>query len=59
VFTIHANMIARGREYATRAEAVEAVGVAEWAMSQENLDIVRRAVDAFVRRDLDPAFSGQ
>lgn len=28
VFTVHANMIVRAREYATRAEALEAVGLA-------------------------------
>jgi ketosteroid isomerase-like protein len=27
VFTVHANMIVRAREYATRAEALEAVGL--------------------------------
>ena len=29
VFTVHANMIVRAREYATRAEALKAVGLSE------------------------------
>jgi len=39
--------ILRMREYLERAEALEAAGLQEQAMSQENVEIVGRVVDAF------------
>src|SRR5207237_6066955 len=40
----------------TRTEALEAAGLSEQAMSQENVEIVRRIYDAVARRDIVTPF---
>jgi ketosteroid isomerase-like protein len=56
VCTIRNRRLVTVREYRTREEALEAVELSEQAMSQENVEIVRAAIDAFNRGDLDAMF---
>jgi ketosteroid isomerase-like protein len=53
VYTLRDGKIVRGREYIDRNQALEAVGLREGAMSQRNVDVVRKAVDALSRQDAD------
>ena len=43
-FTVRDGAVVRWKVYADRSEALEAVGLSEQAMSQENVEIVRRLV---------------
>jgi len=49
VFTLRNGRIARGREYLTRDEALEA---AAWPTTQENVETLRRGYRAFTRGDM-------
>ena len=49
VFTLRNGKIARGREYLTREQALEA---AAWPTTQENMETLRRGYRAFTRGDL-------
>ena len=51
VFTVRDGLIVRIEEYTTRADALEAAGLKEYAMSQENAELHARAIEAFNRRD--------
>jgi ketosteroid isomerase-like protein len=57
IFTLRDGLIARVAEVSTRAEAVEAVGLAEWAMSQKNVEIVRSLQEAFVGAEPERALA--
>jgi ketosteroid isomerase-like protein len=52
VWTFRDGRIARMEMYADRAEALEAAGLSEQAMSGQNVELVRHAVQAFNQRDL-------
>ena len=39
--------------YMSQPEALEAVGLSEYAMSQENVEVVRAAITAFQARDVE------
>jgi ketosteroid isomerase-like protein len=43
--------------YWDRERALSDLGLTEWAMSQENVEVVRAAISAFCRRDLDEMVS--
>ena len=59
VFTLHDGRISRWElGYTERREALQAAGLREQAMSQENVEIVRRGVDAYNRGDLDRVLEG-
>jgi ketosteroid isomerase-like protein len=45
VFRVEDGRICHARVYLDRAEALEAAGLKEWAMSQENVEIMRRMLD--------------
>jgi ketosteroid isomerase-like protein len=47
VYTLRDGKITRADEYADRAEALEAAGLQESAMSQENVEVVHRYYDAW------------
>jgi hypothetical protein len=49
VYTVRDGKIARVEPYADRAEALNAVGLSESAMSQENVELARRGFEAFAR----------
>ena len=51
VFTFHDGKVTRCRGYATKGEALEAAGLAGWAMSQENVEVVRRVYEEWSRGD--------
>jgi ketosteroid isomerase-like protein len=53
VFTLRNGKVTRWRGYPDHESALEAAGVREDAMSQENVEQQYRAADAFSRRDLD------
>ena len=57
VFTVESERITRLRMFQERADALEAAGLSEYAMSQENVRTVRDAFVAYNRGDLD-AFLG-
>jgi ketosteroid isomerase-like protein len=52
MITLRDGKIVRARWFSTRQEALEAAGLEEKAMSRENVEIVRRAIEAR-NRDLD------
>jgi ketosteroid isomerase-like protein len=43
------------KEYPSRAEALEAAGIKEWAMSQENVELVKRFEESWAASDLQTA----
>jgi len=45
--------ITRIEQHPTRKQALEAAGLSEWAMSQENVEVLRRSIEAFNRGDPD------
>jgi hypothetical protein len=47
----------RVRTYFDHAEALEAVGLREQALSEDNVEVVRRAVEAFNARDVERGLS--
>ena len=47
--------VTRLEVHKTKADAIEAAGLSEQVMSQENVEIVRRGLDAWNRRDWDEA----
>ena len=53
VSTIREGKIVEVREYATKQEALKAVGLEEQAMSQENVELIERAVAAINARDIE------
>src|SRR5215204_3540010 len=53
VFWFREGMIVRLQGFATKAEALEAVGLREEAMSQEKVETVRATLDAYNRGDVD------
>jgi ketosteroid isomerase-like protein len=53
IWTVRDRKIARFEVYADRAQALKAVGPEEQAMSQENVETVRRAIAAINARDID------
>jgi ketosteroid isomerase-like protein len=53
VFTARQGRIFGVELFWDHSEAPKAIGLSDWAMSQENVEIVRRTTDAFNRRDLD------
>jgi ketosteroid isomerase-like protein len=52
VYTVEEGVIIRADFYATPERALEAAGLGEQAISQENVALVRRNVEAWNRRDL-------
>ena len=59
-FTIRDGMVVRTCLYQDKKEALEAVGLEDWAVSQENVELLRRAVEHFmqtVSADVQPALS--
>ncbi len=56
LYSIRDARLVKVREYATRAEAIEAAGFEESAMSRENVELVRGLLEAFRRRDHERAF---
>ena len=57
VYTISDGLIVSAVGYPTPEEALEAAGLSESAMSQENVEIVRRMLEAFNRGDVDAVFA--
>ena len=53
VYFVRNGKIARADYYANQAEALEAVGLQEYAMSRRNIAVTHQTFDAFIRRDLD------
>ena len=58
VFRVENGQITRLRLFQERDEALEAAGLREWAMSQENVENTRRGIDAWNRGDLDEWLAG-
>jgi ketosteroid isomerase-like protein len=62
ILTFREGKLARWGDYVERADALEAVGLSEQAVSQENVEIVRRSIEAFQHDEeawlstADPAF---
>jgi uncharacterized protein len=53
VWTVRDGKLIHGQGFARGDEALEAAGLREQATSQENVEILHQAFDAFNRRDLD------
>jgi ketosteroid isomerase-like protein len=53
VFTVKDDKLVRLRVFNTKAQALEAVGLREQAISPHNVDVVRRSFEAFDARDVD------
>jgi len=45
-YTVRNGTIVEVREYPTKAEALKILGLSQWAISQANVEIIRRATDA-------------
>ncbi len=54
-WTFGDGLIVRGELFASKTEALEAVGLDAHAMSEHNVDIVRRGFEAWDRRDFEAA----
>jgi ketosteroid isomerase-like protein len=57
LYWVREGKIARAVGYASERRALEAAGLREDAISEENVEIVRRAYEAFNRGDMDGAFA--
>src|SRR5215207_1823738 len=57
ICTLQRGLVCRVEAYSDRAQALEAAGLREEAMSQENVEIVRRSLDAWNRRDIAGALA--
>ena len=55
VATVREGRLSKLVSIASWDETLQAVGLSEWAMSQENVEVVRRTMDAYNTRDL-PAY---
>ncbi len=55
VYEIRDGKTVRMRDYPSRAEALEAEGLAEYAMSQGNLELVRQHIEAYAAGDAEGA----
>ena len=53
VWTVRNRLIARAVWFRTRAEALKAMGLEEWATSQENVEVVQAAYAAWNGGDMD------
>jgi uncharacterized protein len=52
LWTLKEGVVVRGEAVGDRDEALQAAGLSEQAMSEDNVEIVRRSFDAWNRRDL-------
>ena len=53
VFTLRDGLVMRHVQHRSNAEALENMGLSDWAMSQENIELLRAALEAYNAGDMD------